>query len=177
MAPKRYPDGMFDWIGSLRIESHDSDRVVLSLSSSTRTLGAALALVTGLLALRLWMLSPWAAFLPLLGTGFGALLMTLRRRLVFDRAAGTVTMEQRTFGIGTHNVVPMFHLRAVHVAAQPDAVLTASGAPSKYVAYIERRVGGPIYLDESRRCARLMRMAEAIADIAEVRLEYEAIPA
>jgi hypothetical protein len=47
-------------------------------------------------------------------------------------------------------------------------------AQARYVAYLDRRVGEAIYLDEARRCASLLRMAEAIADVAELRLEYEA---
>ncbi|HWM86844.1 MAG TPA: hypothetical protein VNO33_13420, partial [Kofleriaceae bacterium] len=47
-------------------------------------------------------------------------------------------------------------------------------ATARYVAYLDRRVGDAIYLDEARRCAALLRMAEAIADVAELRLEYEA---
>jgi hypothetical protein len=47
---------------------------------------------------------------------------------------------------------------------------------SRFVAYLDRRVGEVVYLDESRRCAALLKLAEAIADVAEVRLEYEAPP-
>jgi hypothetical protein len=49
-------------------------------------------------------------------------------------------------------------------------------ASGGFVAYLDRRVGDAIFLDESRRSAGLFRMAEAIADVAELRLEYEAAP-
>jgi hypothetical protein len=47
-------------------------------------------------------------------------------------------------------------------------------AAARYIAYLDRRVGEAIFLDEARRCAALLRMAEAIADVAELRLEYNA---
>jgi hypothetical protein len=69
----------------------------------------------------------------------------------------------------------LFHLRAVVVAAHPHT--NGRTIPmSRYTAYVERRVGEPIYLDEARRCARLLRMAEAISEATELRFEYEAIP-
>ena len=49
-------------------------------------------------------------------------------------------------------------------------------AKARYVAYLDRRVGEAIYLDESRKCAGLLRLAEVIADVAELRLEYDATP-
>jgi hypothetical protein len=42
------------------------------------------------------------------------------------------------------------------------------------VAYVERRIGGTIHLDEARRPAPLLKLAEAISDVAELRLEYDA---
>jgi hypothetical protein len=74
-------------------------------------------------------------------------------------------------------VVPLFHLRAVVVLARRGHQLQRIfPAPSRFVAYIDRRVGGAIYLDEARRCAHLMKMAEAIAEVADLRLEYDAAP-
>jgi hypothetical protein len=70
-------------------------------------------------------------------------------------------------------VIPLFHLRAVVVMARPNAV-GALDPTGRFVAYLERRIGQAIYLDEARRCASLLRLAEAIADVAEVRLEYDA---
>jgi hypothetical protein len=43
-----------------------------------------------------------------------------------------------------------------------------------YVAYVERRVGGTIHLDEARRPAPLLALAEAISEVAELRLVYDA---
>jgi hypothetical protein len=34
-----------------------------------------------------------------------------------------------------------------------------------YVAYVERRVGGTIHLDEARRPAPLLALAEAISEV------------
>ena len=63
-------------------------------------------------------------------------------------------------GVTSRVEIPLFHLRAVVVLAQP-------GGPrkSKYVAFVDRRVGEPIYLDEASRVARLMKIAEAIAAV------------
>jgi hypothetical protein len=43
-----------------------------------------------------------------------------------------------------------------------------------YVAYVERRVGGTIHLDEARRPGPLLALAEAISEVAELRLVYDA---
>jgi hypothetical protein len=59
--------------------------------------------------------------------------------------------------------------------ARADARLPGLRTPSaRYVAYLDRRVGSAIFLDESARCADLLPMAEAIAEVAELRLEYDA---
>jgi hypothetical protein len=166
---------MFDWIGSLRIRERSPVRVVLSLSRTTQLAGL-LLLATGLLVTaRAWPVSVWLAFLPALVALFGAVLVTLRRELIIDREAGVLRVDQSAFGMANRQVVPLFHLRAVVIVARPrvDGV-RGMPAPARYVAYLDRRVGDAIYLDEARRCAALMRMAEAIADVAELRLEYEA---
>src|SRR5690606_30408972 len=94
----------------------------------------------------------------------GVLLATLQRKLVFDRDDGLLRIEQRILGIRRHAAIPLFHLRAVVVAARRGL----------YVAYVERRVGGTIHLDEARRPPPLLALAEAIAEVAELRLEYDA---
>lgn len=168
---------MFDWIGSLRIRERSNARVVLSLSRTTQLAGLLLLATGALVTARAWPVSVWLAFLPALVALFGAVLVTLRRELTIDREAGVLRVDQSAFGMANRQVVPLFHLRAVVIVARrrTDGVrgLPANG---RYVAYLDRRVGDAIYLDEARRCAALLRMAEAIADVAELRLEYEAAP-
>jgi hypothetical protein len=138
-----------------------------------------LAFVGGWGAAKTWSISPWLALLPGLVAGLGVLLATLKRRVVVDRAAGTIVVEQRAFGIGTQTRVPLFHIRAVVIVARAERfgdVFNMLPGSSRFVAYLDRRVGEVVYLDESRRCAALLKLAEAIADVAEVRLEYEAPP-
>jgi hypothetical protein len=170
---------MFDWLGSLEIREHTALRVVLALSRSTRITGLVVCLFASYLAARLWSLSPWLSVVPAMGAMFGLLLVTLHRQLIVDREAGVLRLDQSAFGIGNQSVVPLFHLRAVVIVARPQRFGTTHGllpTSSRYVAYLDRRIGDAIYLDESRRCASLLRLAEAIADVAEVRLEYEATP-
>lgn len=171
---------MLDWIGSLRIREASPLRVELGLSRSTRVVGL-LILVAAIYALRwLWPVSAWLALAPGALVLLGAALVSLERSIVFDRNAGVMEVQQRLFGLGSRTVVPLFHIRAVVIQARSGS--GGAGALSmspgvRYVAHVERRVGGPVYLDESRRCARLLRMAEAISEVAEVRLEYDATQA
>ena len=164
---------MFDWIGSLRVRERTSGRVVLALSRTTQTAGLVLLVLGALVAARAWPVSAWLAFLPAMIALLGVLLATLKRQLVIDREAGVLRVDQSAFGLANRQVVPLFHLRAVVIAVRPkhDLGFTSS---SRYIAYLDRRVGEAIYLDEARRCAALMRLAEAIADVAELRLEYDA---
>lgn len=164
---------MLEWIGSLRIEERHPTRVALRLSRSTRVVGLAVAFIGLALLEPAWERAPELALLPGLFAFAGVVLATLERRLVIDRQTGVLEIEQRLLGIGTRQVVPIFHLRAVVVTAR--ALAGEGRRPgSRFVAYIDRRVGEIIYLDEARRCAGLIKLAEAIADVAELRLEYEA---
>jgi hypothetical protein len=167
---------MMDWIGSLRLREHTPIRVVLSLSRTTRIIGLSLMAGGAYLALMVWAISPFLVAIPALIGLLGALLASLERELVFDREAGVLRVSQRALGMGHETVVPLFHLRAVVIVARSSggAVLPGSMS-SRYIAYLDRRVGEAIYLDESRRCAALLSMAEAIADVAELRLEYDAM--
>lgn len=167
---------MFDWIGSLRITERNSMRVALRLSSGTRTLGWVSLLAGVLLAWWVWPISMWLAAIPGSLALFGLAVTSLRREMVFDREAGVLRVNQSAFGIKSHQVVPLFHLRAVVIVARavhlPRRLLSSTG----FVAYVDRRVGDAIFLDEARRSAGLFRMAEAIAEVADLRLEYEAAP-
>jgi len=144
-------------------------RVVLTMSRATRLYGWLLVAAGALLIAPVWSLNAWFALLPASVALVGLMLATLQRRLVFDQEAGTFRQEQQVLGVTSSLEVPLFHLRAVVVVAQPRG-----NARNRYVAFVDRRVGEPIYLDEARRVARLMKIAEAVAEVAELRLEYEA---
>lgn len=153
---------MLDWLGSVQIRNKTEARVELELTRGTAWTGWALA---GGGAWLVMLTSLWATIAGGIVITLGALLGTLQRRLVFDRADGLLRIEQRIFGIRRRAAIPLFHLRAVVVSAR---------RPGFYVAYVERRVGGTIHLDEARRPAPLLALAEAIADVAELRLVYDA---
>ncbi|WP_428264069.1 hypothetical protein [Haliangium sp.] len=167
---------MVDWLGSIRMRESSPRRVVLSLSKGTLVTGWGLVLAGAGLAYLGWSVSLWLVLGAVAVALMGALLGTLRRRLVFDRAAGVLETTQGAFGLYRHAIVPLFHLRAVVIVArrQPGAV-GALLSNARYLAYVDRRVGEPVYLDEARRCADLLPMAEAIAELAELRLEYDAM--
>src|SRR5678815_942362 len=120
---------MFDWIGSLQIRERSSARVVLSLSRSTQLAGLILVIIGSVVTARAWPVSIWLAFLPALLALFGGLLATLRRELVVDKEAGVLRVDQSAFGLANRQVVPLFHLRAVVIAARPrhDLGITSSG--------------------------------------------------
>lgn len=153
---------MLDWLGSVQIRKRTDERVELDLTRATSWTGWALAAAGAWL---LFLASAWATMGGVVVLGIGGLLGTLKRRLVFDRRDGLLLIEQRVLGIRRRAAIPLFHLRAVVVAAR---------RPGFYVAYVERRIGGTIHLDEARRPAPLLALAEAIADVAELRLVYDA---
>lgn len=153
---------MLDWLGSVQIRRRTSTRVELDLTRATTWTGWALA------GAGAWLVGQgtlWAVLLGLLLVSLGILLATLRRTLVFDREDGLLRSEQRVLGIRRRAAIPLFHLRAVVVAARRGGI---------YVAYVERRVGGTIHLDEARRPGPLLALAEAISEVAELRLVYDA---
>ena len=92
---------MLDWIGSLRIRETTPLRVVLGLSPLTRLVGLVLLCAGGYAALRAWPISPWLAVAPGLLAVLGALLASLHRRMVFDREAGVLRVDQRVIGLGS----------------------------------------------------------------------------
>jgi hypothetical protein len=166
---------MLDWIGSLMLRDRSSVRVVLSLSRSTLAAGWLLIAASALLAYLIWSLSVWLLAIPAAGILGGALLCSLRRTLIFDREGGVLEVEQGALGTVKRATIPLFHLRAVVIVAHADARLLGVLAPStRYLAYLDRRIGSAIYLDECARCADLLPIAEAIAEVAELRLEYDA---
>jgi hypothetical protein len=153
---------VLDWLGSVQIRRRSDSRVELDLTRATAWTGW--LLVAGAVRL-LWVHALWAWLLGTFVLGLGVLLATLRRKLVFDRDEGLLRSEQRILGIRRKAAIPLFHLRAVVVSARRSGI---------YVAYVERRVGGTIHLDEARRPGPLLELAEAIAEIAELRLVYDA---
>jgi hypothetical protein len=153
---------VLDWLGSVQIRRRTEARVELDLTRATSWTGWAIAAGGVWLAL---MSSIWATVGGMIAVGIGGLLGTLKRELVFDRADGLLRIEQRILGIRRSAVIPLFHLKAVVVSARRGGI---------YVAYVERRVGGTIHLDEARRPGPLLKLAEAISDVAELRLVYDA---
>jgi len=153
---------VLDWLGSVQIRRRSASRVELDLTRATSWTGWGVATAGARLA---WVGPIWALVAGGVLIGSGVLLGTLRRRLVFDREDGLLRSEQRIFGIRRRAAIPLFHLRAVVVAARRGGM---------YVAYVERRIGGTIHLDEARKPGPLLALAEAIADVAELRLVYDA---
>lgn len=153
---------MLDWLGSVQVRKRTPTRVELDLTRATSWTGWAITAGGG------WLLTIghlWAHLLGVAVIGVGVLLATLQRRLIFDREDGLLRSEQRIFGVRRRAAIPLFHLKAVVVSARRGGI---------YVAYVERRIGGTIHLDEARRPAPLLKLAEAISDVAELRLEYDA---
>lgn len=153
---------MLDWLGSVHVKERTATRVELGLTRGTTWTG------WGLAGGGSWLISLGAAWSMLLGVvilALGVLLGTLQRRLVFDRDDGLLRSEQRIFGIRRRHAIPLFHLRSVVVAARRGGI---------HIAYVERRIGRSIHLDEARRPAPLLALAEAIAEVAELRLVYDA---
>lgn len=153
---------MLDWLGSVQIRMRTATRVELDLTRATAWTGYGMA-AGGIYMVTLEPL--WATLIGAIGILMGVLLGTLRRKLVFDREDGLLRSEQRVLGIRRRAAIPLFHLRAVVVAARRGGI---------YIAYVERRVGGTIHLDEARRPAPLLQLAEAISEVAELRLVYDA---
>jgi hypothetical protein len=153
---------MLDWLGSVAVRKRTGTRLELDLTRATAWTG------WGLAAGGAWLVTVatfWAIGLGALVIVIGVLFGTLRRKLVFDREDGLLRVEQRVLGIRRRAAIPLFHLRAVVVSARRRGL---------YVAYVERRVGGTIHLDEARRPAPLLALAEAISEVAELRLVYDA---
>jgi hypothetical protein len=151
---------VLDWLGSVQIRKRSNSRVELDLTRATAWTGWVLSAAGGYLCT----LGGWPTLAGVVVLALGILLATLRRRLVFDRDEGILRSEQRIFGIRRRAAIPLFHLRAVVVAARRGM----------YVAYVERRLGGTIHLDEARRSAPLLALAEAISEVAELRLVFDA---
>ncbi len=153
---------MLDWLGSVHVRKRTPHRVELELTRATGWTGWGLV---GVGAYLVTLAFVWAWILGGALAAIGVLLGTLRRTLVFDREDGLLRIEQRIFGIRRRAAIPLFHLRAVVVAMRPGGM---------YVAYVERRVGGAIHLDEARKPGPLLALANAISEVTELRMIYDA---
>jgi hypothetical protein len=153
---------VLDWLGSVQIRKRSANRVELDLTRATAWTGWGVAGVGARVA---WIGHVWAFVIGGVLLACGVLLGTLRRRLVFDREDGLLRSEQTILGYSWRSAIPLFHLRSVVVAARRGGM---------YVAYVERRMGGTIHLDEARKPGPLLMLAEAIADVTELRLVYDA---
>lgn len=153
---------MLDWLGSVQIRKRSASRVELNLTRATGWTGWGVAGIGARIA---WIGPMWALIAGGVMVASGALLGTLRRKLIFDREDGLLRVEQTILGIRRRAAIPLFHLRAVVVSARRGGM---------YVAYVERRIGGTIHLDEARKPGPLLALAEAVADVAELRLVYDA---
>jgi hypothetical protein len=153
---------MLDWLGSVQIRKRTATRVELELTRATAWAGWVVAAGGAWLAA---LATAWSIALGVFFIAAGVLLGTLRRSLIFDRDEGLLRSEQRVLGVRRRAAIPLFHLRAVVVAYRRGGL---------YVAYVERRVGGAIHLDEARRPAPLLKLAEGVAEIAELRLVFDA---
>jgi hypothetical protein len=161
VAHPPYAWRVLDWLGSVHVRARTAARVELELTRATAWTGWAIVAAGGAL---IW-LGGWAAAAGALVGGGGLLLATLRRTLVFDRDEGLLRSEHRVLGVRRRTSIPLFHLRAVVVAAKRRGL---------YAAFVERRLGGAIHVDEARGAARLLELAEAIAEVAELRLVFDA---
>lgn len=151
---------MLDWLASMAVVRRTERRVELAITAGTRWAGWMISAASSVIAAWAWAIAPIAAAAPALVAVAGLLLATTRRRLVFDRDDGLLRVEQRVLGVRSRLAVPLFHLRAVVIAAEEH----------HFVAYLERRVGGRIRIDDSRHLAPLMLLGRAICEVTQLRL-------
>jgi hypothetical protein len=163
-----YTVAVLGFLGSLRIRRRSARRIELALTRGTHVVGWSITLAAVGLAVWLASISLVIATIPALIAGVGLVIATMRQRLVFDRDDGVLRIEQRLLGFPTEQVVPLFHLRAVVVRSR---------LRGGFVAVVERRVGEPIVLDSSDAPAALYALAQAVAEVAQLRLVYDATAA
>jgi hypothetical protein len=155
-------------VGTLRVRARSARRLELALTRTTHVVGWTVTLAGAAIGLVVATWSLWATILPGVLAGFGLLVATMRQRLVFDREDGVLRIEQRLAGVPSHAVVPLFHLKAVVVRCR---------ARGDFIAVVERRVGDPIVLDTADSPGPLYALAQAVADVAQLRLVYDATAA
>jgi hypothetical protein len=153
-------------LGSLRVRRRSARRIELTVSRATHAVGW---LVSAAGALGGVWLAAHSLFAAVLAGGLalgGVVIATMRHDLCFDREDGVLRIDQRIAGVPRHAVVPLFHLKAIVVKAR------ASGRG--FEALIERRVGDPILLDTDDHPGPLYKLAQAVSDVAGLRLVYDA---
>jgi hypothetical protein len=159
---------MFGQLGNLRVRTRSARRLELALTRTTHVVGwsAAIAGIAAAITVARW--STWAAIVPLTLGLLGLVVATMRQHLVFDRDDGVLRIEHRVAGIPSHSVVPLFHLKLVVVRARPRG---------DFIAVVERRIGEPIVLDTGDAPGPLYALAQAVAEVAQLRLVYDATTA
>jgi hypothetical protein len=153
-------------LGSLRIRRRSARRIELTVSRATHLVGWLASGAGALGGAWLFAYSLFAAILAGLFALGGVVVATMRHDLCFDREDGVLRIDQRLAGVPRHAVVPLFHLKAIVVKAR------ASGRG--FEALIERRVGEPILLDTDDHPGPLYQLAQAVSDVAGLRLVYDA---
>ncbi len=156
---------MLGQLGNLRVRARSARRLELALTRTTHVVGWSAALAGLAAAIPLARLSVWAALVPLVMGVMGLIVATMRQHLVFDRDDGVLRIEHRLAGIPSHSVIPLFHLKSVVVRSRPRG---------DFIAVVERRVGEPIVLDTGGSAGPLYALAQAVADVAQLRLVYDA---
>ncbi len=159
---------MVGLVGTLRVRRRSSRRLELALTRTTHVAGwtATMAGVACAIVAARW--SGWAVIVPLALAVFGLLVATMRQHLVFDRDDGVLRIEHRLAGIPSYSVIPLFHLKSVVVRSRPRG---------DFIAVVERRVGEPIVLDTCDSPGPLYSLAQAISEVAQLRLIYDATAA
>jgi hypothetical protein len=107
-------------LGNIKLSQHSEQRLELTDSLLVKTvgiLGFSLLLLAAIFITSVSWLLAALCFAAALLVGSAAL---AGRSLLFARDAGVLVLRHRTFGIPSQSVVPLFHLRAVVVAALPN---------------------------------------------------------
>lgn len=159
---------MLGQLGNLRVRTRSARHLELALTRTTHVVGWSAAIAGIAAAIPVGRLSMWAAIIPLTLGLLGLVVATMRQQLVFDRDDGVLRIEHRLVGIPSHSVVPLFHLKSVVVRSRPRG---------DFIAVVERRVGEPIVLDTGNSPGPLYALAQAVADVAQLRLVYDATTA
>lgn len=151
---------MLEWLASVTVVRRTDRRIELAVTRATSWAGWTLCASAGLAFALLWSSSrPLAATAALVAL-LGVLLATARRRLVFDRDDGLLRIEHRFVGLRSRMAVPLFHLRAIVIVQEKR----------HFVAYVERRTGGRIRIDDGRHVHQLLALAQAICSVTQLRL-------
>ncbi len=161
---------MFDVIGSMRVVHAGEGTVVVGLKPTTRWAGR-VALVLSLFVFWSLLGGPaWLLVFPMILVTLSTLVMTLERTIHFSKADGVAKVKEGFWGRSKEKTIPLFHVRAVMIKAKgKDAKLS-----SNFVCYLSLRAGGYVFIDESKRSAPLIKIADAICEQSGLRLEFDA---